>query len=604
MQSVETQGQRRGVRLLASVPAVATLERLIPVVYLAIGLPVMAYLCFLIPPIQGRDEGRHFLRACQIADGGILAQIDANTGQAGGMLPVAEAEFVRDKMSTDFLRREDLLPTIGERLKALDAASQSQAPLNERRFAAFAGATIYPPALYLPLVAGIRLAQVFSDKVYVWFYTARLLNGLTAVLLIFAALQIARTHQLLLVIPAVLPMSLLSISSISSDAQIVALSILFVALCIRFLGDDGLAIRAGLALCLGLLTLGKPVHIAAGALLLAAYGRLGWRRAAAFCAGVMALALGAYIGWAYLVRPFFAVSAQGFHGNHNPAMQIGFIKAHPILAAEVFPRTLWHQGRDIFKDFIGNIGWGGLPFPPLVYKASVGIGLAILCCVAVNLDRRDLASSALAGLGAGGFLFAVLLAGFVLWTAVGAPQVDRIQGRYLLPGLALLIFGSPPLKRFRGLTRYLLPALTFVFVLLSCVWTLRIVSHYYFSSSSLLGKNIRALYYEADSQWCPASPDDEMADWFAVVESGRATAHNQNYRILLSEDDGTILGESDPVLMGGNGSRWRLRIWQPLCVRVPAQCIVSGGRHLWYAAGKSACHFADIKVLPDPIPPA
>ena len=84
-----------------ALPAVATLERLIPFIYLAISLPATAYLCFLIPPIQGRDEGRHFLRACQMADGGILSQIDANTGQAGGVLPVAEAEFVREKMSME-----------------------------------------------------------------------------------------------------------------------------------------------------------------------------------------------------------------------------------------------------------------------------------------------------------------------------------------------------------------------------------------------------------------------------------------------------------------------------------------------------------------------
>jgi len=53
------------------------------------------------------------------------------------------------------------------------------------------------------------------------------LNGLVAILLVFAALRIAKTHQLLLFIPAVLPMSLYQISSISTDAMIIGLSIVF-----------------------------------------------------------------------------------------------------------------------------------------------------------------------------------------------------------------------------------------------------------------------------------------------------------------------------------------------------------------------------------------
>src|SRR3954470_19221422 len=234
MQSLETQGQHRGVPLLAWAPAGPASERLIPFIYLAISLPVAIYLCFLIPPMQVRDEGRHFLRACQIADGGIISQIEASSGQAGGLLPLAESEFVRDKMRPFFLLHEDRLPTIRARWEALDRSSKNQAPLREKRFAVFPDATIYPPALYLPPIAAIRMAQLFSGKVYVWFYLARVLNAVIAILLVFAALTVAKTHQLLLFIPAVLPMSLYQISSVSSDAMIIGLSILFVALCIRF----------------------------------------------------------------------------------------------------------------------------------------------------------------------------------------------------------------------------------------------------------------------------------------------------------------------------------------------------------------------------------
>src|SRR4051812_25790377 len=133
--------------------------------------------------------------------------------------------------------------------------------------------------------------------------------------------------------------------------------------------------------------------------------------------------------------------------------------------------------------------------------------------------------------------------------------------------------------------------------LVSCFCTVRVVKNYYFSSSNLQGRNIRELYYEAPSQSCPASLEVDAKDWFSIVETGRTTAYKQNYRVILSEDDGTILGESDPTLIGGNGSLWRLHTWNVYVNRFAKA-------HLWFAVGKSACHFADIEFRPFPPPPA
>src|SRR5579871_3119197 len=98
MRSRETHRGFWGVRRLGLWLVTPKPRGLISLIYLVISLPTMLYLCFLTPPMQVGDEGRHFLRACQIAGGGIVAQIDPNTNQAGGLLPVAESEFVRDKM--------------------------------------------------------------------------------------------------------------------------------------------------------------------------------------------------------------------------------------------------------------------------------------------------------------------------------------------------------------------------------------------------------------------------------------------------------------------------------------------------------------------------
>src|SRR5262249_10833649 len=117
----------------------------------------------------------------------------------------------------------------------------------------------------------------------------------------------------------------------------------FVALCIRFVGTDGLVIRAALVFCLCLLIWGKPVHLPMSLLLLTPYRRLGWRRAIAFCAAAMAVAAAPEVWWSYLVRHFFAYARleslfelgnQEMPG-HNAAVQMNFAIAHPILMAKV-----------------------------------------------------------------------------------------------------------------------------------------------------------------------------------------------------------------------------------------------------------------------------
>jgi predicted membrane protein DUF2142 len=566
----------------------------VPFLYLTVGLATTLYLCFLVPPMQSRDEGRHFLRAAQIAHGHFMSQIDPVSGEAGGILPIAESEFVRDKMSTDFLRSEDGLRTIPARLAALDLAARGQAPSSEQRFAAFPGATIYSPALYLPQILGIRAAALFSNKVYIFFYSARVLNAMTAVILVFLALYLAPTHHHLLLIPAVLPMSLYQFSSVSSDASIIALSVLFVALCIRFLDVDGFSIRAGLLVCVFLLTLGKPVHLPASLLLLAAHKRLGWRRAILFFAEVVTFCGAAYFFWSYTARAFFSTALPDAPGR-NPVMQIHSITAHPAAMMTVFLTTLNDHGWSIIGDMIGWFGWFALPLPIWLYLAALGTGVAVLGCLFLNCRAVQRSCFVWGCSAALSVLLAVCLASYVLWTPPKSIEVHGIQGRYLLPTLAILAFVAPPLSRFHGPSRVFMRVLTVGFFLLSAFWTVRIVDHFYFPRSKVLGQNVYKLYNQASAQSCPASIQGHTSGWFSLVESGRTAAHDSKYRVVLAEDNGTIVGESDSILIGTDPAQWRVNMWTPRGVeRI----------HSWFIVSNSACAFGDIEVRPHPIPSA
>jgi len=542
--------------------------------------------------MQSHDEDRHFLRACQIAAGQPVSQVDVVTGQVGGVLPIAEADFVRDKLSTDFLRQEDSLHTIRARLTALERWAEKQRPFTEQRFAAFPSSAVYPAALYLPQVIGIRVATAFTQKVFIVFYAARIFNAIIAIAIISLALYCASEHQYLLLLPAVLPISLYQIASVSSDAGMISLSILFVGLCLRFEHYDSRGLRLCLFVSLLLITLGKPVYLPAALLLLTSRNRLGWKRAAAFCLKLMAVGLVSYMMWSYVVRSFL-ITPLPISAGSAPLVQIHSLTAHPGAVVSTFAATLAHRGWTIWFDMIGVFGWGGLPLPTWFYMTTSLIALAIIVCLVANVKVFDQTRLALVLVAAILISLAVFTAAYVLWTPPGSFEVLGLQGRYFIPLLVVCLFVAPPLRSFGKYSRACLCTLSIGFFFISAWWTTRTVGAYYFPQSTLVGQNVHKLFRAGPVDSCPASLDQVRSDLLAFLEGGRTTLHDTRFRVILTDSAGAIIGESDPRLIGNDPNEWRANIWMPNS----SQRIDS-----WLVQGTLACSFAQIEVKPPTIP--
>lgn len=574
-------------------------NRAIPYFYLAFGLATTLTLCFLIPPMQVSDEGRHFLRAWQISEGQLLPQVNFDTHQAGGFVPSAAADFVRYRVTSEFLRNEDHLHSISDRLQALDTAAQTQAPLSERRFVAFPGSAVYSPTLYLPQAIAIRIARLFSKKIYVWFYTARMTNAVVAILLIFLALRLAAAHQLLLLIPAILPISLQQISSVSCDAEIIALSVLFVALCVRFLAFDGRLIRGALTLCLLLLVLGKLVYVPLALLLLPSYKRLGWRRAIIFCSTVTAIAVGASLAWSTLVRPVFPLIGWDTPG-HNPSAQAYFVATHVVGFIGILLHTLYWGGHRILYEGIGFLRWDELPLPPWFYKVAYIFFAAVFFVLVLNWKKIDVPRLIFGALAAATTFIVIFLAAFVLWNSVGASFIGNVHGRYFIPVIAILSFIFPSRTALRHSSRALLQTLVVGFFVLSALTTVWLIKHYYFPESTLSTRNIYQSFVAEPSLSCPALlTRHSVKVWFSQLAEGRADVRG-TFRVVVVNRSGAILGESDPVLAaadfpfdllpGDSRARWRLHFWAPNQSEILTY---------WLITGKKACKFGpELKLQP------
>ena len=80
----------------------------------------------------------------------------------------------------------------------------------------------YGPIGYLPQAAGIAVGRLFGAPPLICFYLARLANLLVAVTLLFFAIRLAPFGKQLFVLMALLPVTMMELASVSSDALTIA----------------------------------------------------------------------------------------------------------------------------------------------------------------------------------------------------------------------------------------------------------------------------------------------------------------------------------------------------------------------------------------------
>jgi uncharacterized membrane protein len=156
--------------------------------YFALALFAVVPLVLLTPPLQAPDEQQHFFRAYQLSEGNIIGLVRDN--QPGAELPSSLAE-----LSDRFLGTRASVPTmenlvthyqpLRETIRALSAPLDPQ----RREFVEFVGVASYSPLGYAPQIAGILLARNLGGGPLVLLYAGRLANGLTAILVVAAALS-------------------------------------------------------------------------------------------------------------------------------------------------------------------------------------------------------------------------------------------------------------------------------------------------------------------------------------------------------------------------------------------------------------------------------
>jgi uncharacterized membrane protein len=382
-----------------------------------------------MPPFQNPDESSHFLRAAQLADGGLIGTRYSTVG-GDGMHHVAQGGFADPAILTAY-ESFGTLPLHPE----IRATRAQWAPsvhwTSKREMQGFQTAS-YPPLFYAPSAIGVLIGRTVNMTVVQTLMLSRLLTGTTAVVVGAIAIACAGGAAPWIFAILTLPMSLSLIASTSQDALLFACSSFAGALLARALrspsAQTGMVLTI-LGLTLGLIAMTRPAY---GALAVVPLGltkiRWRWRITAAVIAG------GCTALWSAIAAATALTNVGDFVGA-NPSAQWAIIYHNPIFAWNIAWETLAKYWSIYLVEFIGQLGWLDTALPAAYHMVALLMLVGAAVATMLGSSRESISAVGRLVIVLGLVLSAAGIFGllYLTWTVPGHPTVEGVQGRYFTP---------------------------------------------------------------------------------------------------------------------------------------------------------------------------
>ena len=416
-----------------------TTARRLAAVFVLYGLVATVFLGINVPPYQNPDEGAHFMRAAQLADGGMFGTLFQGFKPDGSTQLWAGASG-----DIAILRAAGPFLAMGghPEVRATRAMWEPRVHWSHTRtMLGFPNTIINPPLFYVPSAIGVLVGHASRMTVPQTMVTSRLLTGVAAVAVGAVAIACAGGAAVWLFAVLTLPGSLDLIASCSQDALMLACSALAGALLVRLLRTPEVGGRwalAGLTALLAMVAAARVPYVMLALVPLAVTGAR-WR-SRVIGASVIAAVVVAW--WAIVAAPVMT-NAGAFVGA-DPAAQLAWLLAHPLRVVPIGWQTVAQGWRQYLETFVGYLGWGDTPLPPdYIHAAWAMLGIAALAAM-FGLRGQPISAGTRLVIAAGLLLAAggVFFAEYVIWTPPGSAIVQEVEGRYFRPlalvGAALL----------------------------------------------------------------------------------------------------------------------------------------------------------------------
>lgn len=394
-------------------------------------IPIICIMFLILMPVfKNHDEGFHWFRILDIAQGNLLTEVIENK-------PVAtftDSTFEITTKEPENINYKYIIDSIKEGLKDED----------EVKYVELSTTSIYNPIQYLPQTLGVVFMKILTGNPMLMAYAARLLNMIMAIGILYLALKKMPFGKIGLIVSMCFPIAIEGFTSMSPDAMTISVAYLFIAYIFNIVFDKDenrkvnkkdtiilLILSVILALC-------KIVYLPiVGLMILLTKNNFKTKRIHLITVlGIMIIAICANLLWLNTANMYL-----GMYKDGNSNSQIATIFQAPILYIERVMFTLNYSIDDyIYPLFGSELGWN--EFAQMYYILPVIIGVLFVFVniaddtLKIKMKKYQNIIIALIVLAIVGLIFTSL---YIQWNNNENVIIAGIQGRYFIPIIPLLM---------------------------------------------------------------------------------------------------------------------------------------------------------------------
>ena len=392
-------------------------------IFLLFSLLLGGLYLFLTSPYITPDSANHFVRAYTIAHGQFLVP-------EGGLVSVPENIIVyRQYAYTPYIALHTFHTTLN---------AQDLVPYNISNFA------LYSPYNHVLTALGIGIADLFTDNVWVLYYTGSLFNLFGCTAIIYLAIRAIPTGKALLSAIALMPMMLELRSSLSGDAFTNAMVIAILAFCVCWCGQDRTMTRRDLALMyvtLFFVSSCKVIYFISAFLVWIIPNARFRSRKSAFLHKILATleTLVLSLGWIAIASNYLGSTRAG----GDAAQKVSFILHQPVRYVYIMIKTLWEDGAEYLLELYGyKLGLLNIVTSELIPVLGIALLFALFIAARQNQPSCARRAGLWSALIAAGIFVLVDTSLYLQWTSLAAStySIEGLQGRYYIPALLFAFF--------------------------------------------------------------------------------------------------------------------------------------------------------------------
>lgn len=305
-------------------------------------------------------------------------------------------------------------------------------------------AKTYSSVNYLTSGFTFFICRIFNVNILLACYIAKLVNFLLFIIVGYYCIKTIPFGKLLLAIYMFLPMILQQACSLSADAIVNCLAILFITYNLKLLYQEQdlsakqriiyYLITIGLSLC-------KYVYfpLTFMSLLLIKNKNISKKNRNKLIITSIIASLFVAILWYLFSQQYVDVREYIKIHNIKPIEQVKYILKHPFIYIQTLWNTIETNGEWYLLTFVGSeLGWLDIKIPKINILIML-FGLLILPFFEKNEKSLEKGQKIIIILIFVMIVLLILTGLYMTWTGIGEDKIDGVQGRYFIPVFILIL---------------------------------------------------------------------------------------------------------------------------------------------------------------------